>query len=352
MMIYLSIADNTLLNLLMGPDILKVMIFLVGFLVTLMLKESIDRYKKCLAALIDFHDEFISLWYHAEMTAMRRPPPMRIIISIHMICFALSLARYLLKTGGFELASASKMVQPEFRNCAIFDDTSAYASILSNPQYSELILVSWLKTCGIFNGELRKRVEGMRSKVRILVATQRVKSPRTSTVLLRFVIHSFLILLPLCADHFLTRCLVPVIVCILISLVSLAEELEDPFGDDQHDIPWTALLANICHCTLPRRSHSYLAETVEFLNDLCLHCRWDESKARRLLGDDINFGPFHGQKFNSGIVHLSIYLTLPGLHSLDVIGRRGEMVPEVLMDISEREESRRRESCRREKSMP
>eukprot|EP00812_Abedinium_dasypus_P010812 NODE_440_length_1563_cov_297.509947.p1 GENE.NODE_440_length_1563_cov_297.509947~~NODE_440_length_1563_cov_297.509947.p1 ORF type:complete len:401 (+),score=101.21 NODE_440_length_1563_cov_297.509947:3-1205(+) len=313
-------------------SILKILTFLVGLLISLLLKESLDRYKKCLSAMIEFQEEYIALWYHVQMTLARKPPAQRIIASIHMACFGLSLMRYLMNKAELEIVPIKQMVQPEFQHCAIFDESGAYASIVSNPAYSELILVSWLKTCGILNGELRKRVEEMRTKLRVLLTTQCVKSPNTSAVLLRMTTHIFLLLVPVCVSHMPTRVFMPVIAVVLLTLLTLAEELEDPFGTDRHDLPWMVLLANITCCTFSKKTRPHIDEAIDFLNKLCLHSRWDEDQARSVLGDRIVFDRFTGNKYDTGTVHIRLYLTLPKLCGLDVVGRPGEKVPDIIID--------------------
>merc|ERR1712096_45403 len=163
-------------------------------------------------------------------------PAGRVLVDIHMACYALSLARYLLHKAGIHGVPASSLMQPEFRGCVLFRDGDVHDALCSNPAYSELLLVSWLRSMGVMSNEHRLRFKWVRKALRGLLTAQSVKSPRTSTHLLRAVVHVFLLAIPACSTSIPAKLSAPFIALVVFPLLALAEELEDPFGGDVHDL--------------------------------------------------------------------------------------------------------------------
>ena len=83
------------------------------------------------------------------------------------------------------------MVQLELRSCRLFRDeeVSVFGSLCSNPTYAELLLVSFLRSLGVMDNDMKLRLRWARSKLHLLLARQRTKSPRTSVHFLRAVVH-------------------------------------------------------------------------------------------------------------------------------------------------------------------
>eukprot|EP00746_Dinoflagellata_sp_MGD_P163782 gnl/MRDRNA2_/MRDRNA2_92009_c0_seq1.p1 gnl/MRDRNA2_/MRDRNA2_92009_c0~~gnl/MRDRNA2_/MRDRNA2_92009_c0_seq1.p1 ORF type:complete len:422 (+),score=47.07 gnl/MRDRNA2_/MRDRNA2_92009_c0_seq1:92-1357(+) len=300
---------------------LKILCFLVGLLISFTLKESLDRYKECLAALIAFRDEFRSFWYFSQMQLLYQPAA-RILVDIHMVFYAVSLVRFLLSKANVAKLSFNEMVQPEFRRCVLFQEDGTYDSLCNNPAYAELILVSWLRALGQMNRDLQNRFKWARQKLSLLLTAQRVKSPRTSVHLLRTVVHIFLLVVPPFSSSTTTKLSTPIIALLLFALLSLSEELEDPFGMDEHDIPWPVLLGTISHCTISTSSRHHLDEAMEFFNHGAITGSWDEATAKKLLGPQTKVTATKGKRptGDTGITDLSAYITRPALLALDICG--------------------------------
>jgi len=302
---------------------------MTGLLISFVLKESLERYRKCVSAMVDFTDEFKTLWYMSQQPLLRRLPPAKIIVDMHMVLFVVSLVRFLMKKAGIELPDSDQMVQSEFRDCTMFKDQDVYGAASSNPAYAELLLVSWLRACGILNGELRKHIEWTRQKLRTLITEQRVKSPGTAQHLLIVVTHMFLLWIPWCVEHNMSRIFLPLVAVVLFSLLKLAHELEDPFGVDRHDLPWPVMLANVSYCTLCQESRHYVKETVAAFNHACIHDEWLDAKG--LFGQNyVSTEPMRGNKFDTGKLQLDLYLTLPKLKRLEVVSSEIETEPDAL----------------------
>lgn len=302
--------------------ILKVFTFMVGLLISLTLKEVLDRYKTCLAALIDFRDELRSFWYFAQLPLMDVPAA-RVILDVHIACYSVSLVRYLLHQAGEQLAGdVPDLVQTEFRNCVLFTG-SMHDCLCSNPSYSEMLLVSWIRSMGIMTRELRIRLKWARVKLRRLLTARSVKSPRTSAHLLRTVVHMYLLAIPLLSASIPTRLSTPFIAMVLFPLLTLAEQMEDPFGLDLHDLPWPILLSTVMRCHLSDQSNKVLQDTIAFFNHGCTTGQWDNETAQRLFGRDTKTDTKGAGKISShdnGKVDLSKYLVAPVLKCLDVVG--------------------------------
>lgn len=299
--------------------VLKVFTFMVGLLISLTLKEVLERYRQCLAALIDFRDELRSFWYFAQLPLMDIPAG-RVILDLHIACYALSLVRYLLHQAGQEMVPAANMVQTEFQNCVLFN-SNIHDGLCANPNYSEMLLVSWIRAMGIMDRELRIRLKWARLKLRRLLTARSVKSPRTSAHMLRLVVHTYLLAIPWISSSAPTKLTTPFIAMVLFPLLALAEQMEDPFGIDLHDLPWPVLLGTVMRCHLSEQSEDVLKETINFFNNGCTNGCWDQSTAQRLFGQDAKVDST-GSKVahDSGKVDLSKYLASPILSQLDVVG--------------------------------
>merc|ERR1719271_819587 len=115
-----------------------------------------------------------------------------------------------------------------------------------------------MRAMGTYTGEMRIRFTWTRRKLHTLLTAQRVKSPRTSVHLLRSVVSIFLLVVPPFTSSPTTKLATPIIAIVLFVLLSLSEELEDPFGMDEHDLPWPVLLSTISHCSISNTSRHHL----------------------------------------------------------------------------------------------
>lgn len=310
---------------------LKVLTFLVGILISLTLKESLDRYRSCLGALIDFRDEYRSFWYFLQLQLLQNEGA-RLVLDIHMVAFALSVLRSIMvkNEDGVTHHIIEQQIQEEFRDCVLFDRDGVYWSMGSNPQYSELLLLSWIRTLGLMDRDVRQRWGYARAKLHQLMTSQRVRSPRTAVHLLRIVVHVFLITVPVCGSSVSTKMATPIMTLVLISLLKLAEELEDPFGTDEHDLPWPVLLATVTRCRVacPR---SFLSGAISFFNEACQTSTWDTEKVKQYFGEDACIEP-ESQKcaYDSGKIQLGLYITRDDLDRMDVVGNLREGDHDVL----------------------
>lgn len=326
---YLSIAAPNFAKLMHASFTLKVLTFLVGILISLTLKEALDRYRACLAALIDFRDEFRSFWYFLQLQLLQNEGA-RLVFDLHMVAFAMSVIRFILRKEEVAMDSVYGLVQKEFRQCCLFEQEGVYASVGSNPEYFELLVVAWLRSLGVMDRDVRLRWQWARGKLHTLITAQRVRSPKTSAHLLRAVVHVFLLSIPVCSESVSTKLATPVICMVLMSLLELAEELEDPFGLDEHDLPWPVLLATVTRCRVAAPK-DFISGTIAFFNESCRTGEWDEVKAKRYFGDEVKMEPETTKAaYDSGKIHLSLYLTEVDLKRMDVVGNITGGDPDVL----------------------
>jgi len=323
--------------------IVKVMTFLIGLLISLTLKESLDRYKACLGALIDFRDEFRSFWYHAQVPLVRCPAA-RLLIDIHMVAYSLSVVRFLVQKAGIKTGPSLTMVQQEFRACALFCDDGPQLAFGSNPSYQEIILLSMLRSLGILDQELLRRFRDARMKVHMLITAQRVKTPNTSAHLLHLVVHIFLLLIPITGSKLCTKMMAPLVALVLLPLMRLSEELEDPFGTDQHDLPWPMILGTVTHCSLTPSSRDVLFRVLHFFNNGSMTGNWDLIEAEELLGrkvicESTQHNPHAIQQSRQGQINFGLYLTADDLLNIDVVGNQALGNPEILFspDLEKKE---------------
>lgn len=334
--VYLSVHYPEQTNMLHADFALKVLTFLVGLLISLTLKESLDRYRSCLGSLIDFRDEFRSFWYLMQMKLVDLPAA-QLLTDMHMVCFVISLLRFLLRRGNLQVGRVVQMVQPEFRRCALFADDEVYKSLCSNPAYSELLLITWLRAMGIMDRDARHRFQLARTKLHNLLTAQRVRSPKTSVHLLRTVTNLFLLLMPVCSSSAFTKLSTPVISLVLFALLSLSEELEDPFGVDEHDLPWGIIVGTVSFINISPASEAVMEESIDFFNDGVRFGKWDGKEAKRLFGkfaitkDEDRKGVKN--TYDTLKVDLSVYLTQRDLQDIDIVGTSWQGNPDVLCSV-------------------
>merc|ERR1712216_518539 len=107
-----------------------------------------------------------------------------------------------------------------------------------------------------------------------------VKTPATKKHLLRAVIFAYAACVPLCSKTIFSRLFTPVIASVLHLLLSFAEELEDPFGTQHHDLPWPVMLGNVAACIVTEESKDVMDKTLALFNRACLEGEWDMAEAR------------------------------------------------------------------------
>lgn len=225
---------------------------------------------------------------------------------------------------------ALSMVHPEFRACVLFEEHGVYGSLCASPEYNEILLVSWLKTCGLYTNDISARWFGVRQRVGKLIDSQRVRPLPTAMHLWRLIIHIFVASVPVCGTSITSRLMTPVIAMVLFSLASLAEEFSHPFGLDEHDLPWSSLLSTISSCAL-RQKRGFVREVVQFFNEACTSSNWNPMDARRFLGEGILIDPAPGKvSVDSGKIQLSLYPTQTDIKRMDVVGNVMAGDPDVL----------------------
>lgn len=298
---------------------MKILTFLVGLLISFELREGISRYKECLTALVDFCEELRSFWYFAQLNT--ETPAERLILDVHMVFYSSSLARFLLVNAGLKPSAILEELQEEYKRFSIFWESSLYAPLGDSPILAEVLLLSWLTACGVLDGELKTRFRAARTKVKRLMTSQRVQSPRTSSHLMRATVHGLLIAIPVCCHSWLSKLMTPLIAFVLLLLLQVAEELEDPFGVDTHDIPWPEMLSVFSRCSLSPSEEEVLDKTVKFFNEGCVTGEWDQATAKQLFGDHVKVVQDAAvRQEDCWKRNLGAYLTEPKLRALNAIG--------------------------------
>lgn len=297
---------------------LKALTFLVGMLTSMTLTESLDRYRKCYAALIGFREELRALWYFLQLQVIRCPA-LKLLLDSHMIWYNMSLVRYLYEQTGANLdgGDVESLVPIEFRDCALFADYGAndgYSVRLgADPNVAELVMVSWFGASGVLDGEVYRRWRVVRHKVNTLISAERVKTPQTSRHLQMLTLQLFFLLIPVCADSIVTKLMAPVVALILMSLLKLSQEVEDPFGFDTHDLPWIQVLSTVTRCALKDVDDETKDQVFEWFNHGTRTGEWTGLSSELIQ-------PEYAKKMN-----LDEYLTQPLLETLHTIGRRGHL---------------------------
>mmetsp|Transcript_115035 Transcript_115035/g.211606 ORF Transcript_115035/g.211606 Transcript_115035/m.211606 type:complete len:446 (-) Transcript_115035:35-1372(-) len=315
--------------------LVKAFTLLVGILVSLHLKESVDKYRQCLANVVDFRDEMKAFWYMMQTQTIDQRAA-RFIMNFHMVAFVLSVIRYMHRKYGVPESRAFDLVQPELQNCVLLQRTGAHAQLLGNPAHAELLLISWLRVLGVMDRDIRLRWEGCRKKLHAL--TTRVRTPNTAKHLLWAVLMVFLFMTPICSPTLTTKISTPVICMLLCSLLQLSEELEDPFGEDEHDLPLFDILSKVCCFHVEPHMGKFLEETMNLFNDACRTGHWDPSTVNWLFGEDqVTIEP-EGAKldYDGGKICLGRYLTLPDLMRIDVVGNAHSTDADVLFSNSKK----------------
>lgn len=298
---------------------LKVLSFLSGVFLSLTFKESLGRYRSCLGALTAFRDELRSFWYFCQLQSISTPAA-RLIFSLHMIAYSVSLIRHLLRAEGEDEHEAYEAVPQQFEECILFQRTGVYFSILSSPMYAETLLMSWCRTLGIMDRETRMRWDWVRRKQRTLVTSQKVLSPKTASHLLDLNIHLFLCLVPVCNSNLAITFATPLIAVLMLSVLTLGAELEDPFGIDDHDLPWPLFFSTISRCIPSSDTEPIVQETLLMFNKACAYGYWDPAHVSNLFGYGAldNVGP--RTVFDNGAIHLRVYMLEQDLMDMNVVG--------------------------------
>lgn len=329
----LDFISPTLAQSLSTVFLVKAFTLLVGILVSLHLKEAVDKYRLCLAHVVDFRDEMKAFWYMMQAQTIDQRAA-RFIMDAHVVAFVMSVIRYMHRKYGLDEVRAYDLVQPEFQNCILLQRNNAHAQLLGNPAHAEFLLISWLRVLGVMDRDIRLRWEGVRKKLHAL--TTRVRTPDTAKHLLWAVLMVFLFMTPICSPTLATKLSTPVICAVLCSLLQLSEELEDPFGEDEHDLPLFDILAKISNIHVEPHMQKFLEETINLFNEACRTGHWDPATVEWLFGQDqVTIEPTTAKvDYDSGRICLGRYLTLPDLMRIDVVGNTSSQDPDVLFSDS------------------
>mmetsp|Transcript_10740 Transcript_10740/g.18857 ORF Transcript_10740/g.18857 Transcript_10740/m.18857 type:complete len:407 (+) Transcript_10740:88-1308(+) len=313
--------------------LLKTLTTLTGILISLAMKESMDRYIACLKQIINFRDEFRGFWYYIQSMLVDHQAG-RYIFDAHMVAFALSALRFIDRQSEIDEKRCFTLVQEEMRPCILFLRQGMYFHLFGNPVHAEFLLVSWLRTLGVLDQDTRLLWQVVRQKLHALMMV-RVRTPNTSKHLLRGVLHVFLIVLSVCGgEAVMIKVATPVICVVMFSLVKLAEELENPFGDDEHDLPIYSVIASVARINVDPSVQVFFARTIAVFNNACRTGQWDVEGTKAVFGPSVTFEPATSKvAYDSGKICLAHYLTLPDLERLDMVGYPGS--PDTLFATTE-----------------
>jgi hypothetical protein len=148
-----------------------------------------------------------------------------------------------------------------------------------------------------------------RHKVNMLISAERVKTPQTSRHLQLITLHLFFILIPVCADSLVTKLMAPVVSLILMSLLRLSVEVEDPFGFDTHDLPWLQVLGTVTRCSINDIDEDLRQAVVQWFNTGARTGKFPSKSPPGLVPNDM-----------ASAMAVEEYLTQPRLFSLHTIG--------------------------------
>eukprot|EP00811_Abedinium_folium_P033132 NODE_6119_length_1703_cov_15.864848.p1 GENE.NODE_6119_length_1703_cov_15.864848~~NODE_6119_length_1703_cov_15.864848.p1 ORF type:complete len:438 (-),score=85.49 NODE_6119_length_1703_cov_15.864848:339-1652(-) len=317
---FMEAHNASLMNKLRMDLVVKVITFLLGIVVSLTLRESLDRYRRCFEALVDFSNEFRSFWYFVLMQLTDQHAA-RIIFNMHMTAFSVSALQIIHRYGDKQDVRASSLVQEEFRQCVLFDGKSIYTNMCSNPTYSELLLESWLRAMGLLDWDTFLRWSWARNKLQTLLSEQQVHPLATGSTIVRFVIHVFLVTLPLGSSSISIKVMTPIVCVMFIGLIEITNQIDSPFGYDTYDIPWPMLLGTAKYCKLSAESKVMVKRVIDFFNHGVTTSRWDAAVAQELFGKDVKVERCHLRgRVDNGEMHLGIYPVAELLRNVDVLG--------------------------------
>jgi len=183
------------------------------------------------------------------------------------------------------------------------------ASLCADPNVAELVMVSWFAATGVLDSEVYRRWRVARHKVNMLISAERVKTPQTSRHLQLITLHLFFILIPVCADSLVTKLMAPVVSLILMSLLRLSVEVEDPFGFDTHDLPWLQVLGTVTRCSINDIDEDLHHQVVAWFNTGARTGKFPSKAPPGFVPNDM-----------ANAMQVEEYLTQPRLCSLHTIG--------------------------------
>lgn len=314
---------------------LRILTFLVGLLLSMMLGNALSVFKQCFAACLDFQAEMRSFWYfvQARIGGHDEAAPARFITDCHMIAFSLSCCKAIMANGDNDHRDVYDAVHLEFRQCCLLSpDDDTYSVVTSDPAIMELVMWSWLRVLGRVDYEACVRWAWVRTKLDTMLTAQFMHPPDTTVHLMQFVTHLLLIVLPMSCTQISSKLVTPGISFVLLALLAFSEDLQHPLGvgGDKHHLPWFRLFRTVSQCRVAPHQKPLLRQAIGFFNQGCHTNSWDEEEAKVLFGEKASIGRDLRKRmgYNTGEVQLGIYMTEPLLRSLDAVG--GRMFPEVL----------------------
>jgi len=233
---YSGTSVHTLLNFPHRPSsVFSTVQFLAAFLTGLTITAAAHRYKTAMSALLEFRESVET--FRVSLCAGTTDPKVRITVQClmaWMMClFQKSIVFY---TEDFQ-GSMKDFIPPEFREVVLFQPEVLWGFEVQEFQY---VLTNFMISARIWDRQERtiqplfERV--LRAK-EALSDLLEVRPPTTQMTIGKLAVHSFLVLVPLVNGDTISPLMLPFVAALFYSVLALANELSDPWGDDKHDLP-------------------------------------------------------------------------------------------------------------------
>eukprot|EP00931_Biecheleriopsis_adriatica_P021678 TRINITY_DN14111_c1_g1_i1.p1 TRINITY_DN14111_c1_g1~~TRINITY_DN14111_c1_g1_i1.p1 ORF type:complete len:425 (-),score=56.30 TRINITY_DN14111_c1_g1_i1:41-1315(-) len=209
--------------------------FLAAFLTGLTMTDAAQRYKVAMAALLDFRETVETL--RVSLCSATIDPKLRIstqcFIAWMVVLFQKSLA-YFTEDFSWRL---DNLIPGEFQNAVLFQPEVLWAFEIQEFQY---VLTNFMVSSHLWDYK-EKTIQvlydrAMRS-LNSLCELLQVRNPTAKLAISKMSVHALLLSIPLVNEDRNSIYFVPFVAALFYSVLALAQELSDPWGDDMHDLP-------------------------------------------------------------------------------------------------------------------
>lgn len=233
---YTGISIHTLLDFPDRPSsVTSTIQFLAAFLTGLTMTDAAARYKIAMSALLEFRESVET--FRVSLCAGTTDPKVRIavqcFISWMMCLFQKSIVFYTEDFSG----SMRDFIPPEFQEAVLFQPEVLWGFEMQEFQY---VITNFMISARLWDRQERtiqplfERVLKAKESLSDLLE---VRSPTTKFTIGKLAVHSFLVLIPLVNGDNISPLILPFVAALFYSVLALANELSDPWGDDTHDLP-------------------------------------------------------------------------------------------------------------------
>eukprot|EP00928_Gymnodinium_smaydae_P045350 TRINITY_DN30244_c0_g1_i1.p1 TRINITY_DN30244_c0_g1~~TRINITY_DN30244_c0_g1_i1.p1 ORF type:complete len:433 (-),score=68.55 TRINITY_DN30244_c0_g1_i1:196-1494(-) len=254
------------------PFVQNTLQLLAAFLTGLTMSEAVTRYKGAMQALKEIQDSTETL--RVSLLSSTSDPKIRIATQC-LIAWMMVLGR---KCIAFFTQDFSEPIQDlvdsQFASCVLFEPEVIWG--FDHTQW-EFIFTNFLMNTHQWDfrektvDKMFARMTGSWHEIQALL---QVRTPTTRFTIGKFVLHVYLLAVPINNNDLVSTILLPVLAMMFFSIISFATDVSDPWGTDFHDLPLSNVMRFLSTPLIGEEDEGQINEAIAWFNEGMTRGRW------------------------------------------------------------------------------